>query len=262
MVNHTFVVLAYKESPYLDECVQSLIEQTVKSTILIATSTPCTLIERIAAKYSLALSINQGEKGIAADWNFGLAEAKTPFVTLAHQDDLYLPEFTEKMLQVATQRPDNLITFCDYAEQVGSAVTTSTLNLRVKRAIVKSVYWRQSHLKSPLLKRFFFSFGSPIPCPAVMYNGARLAGFQFSSSFSINMDWDAWVRIAARRGSIGYVRETLQIHRLHGESETTVGITDKRRLNEDREMFERLWPRPIAAALRKLYAKSYQGNAG
>lgn len=260
MIDHTFVVLAYKDSPYLEECVQSLTQQTVQSNILIITSTPCAPIDRVAAKYSLSVSINRGERGIAADWNFGLAQAKTPFVTLAHQDDLYLGEFTEKMLRVAMQRPDNLITFCNYAEQVAGSVTTSTLNLRIKRAIIKSAFWHQSHLTAYLLKRLLFSFGSPIPCPAAMYNIANLAGFQFSSSFSINMDWDAWVRIAARRGSIGYVRESLQIHRLHGESETTSGITDNRRSKEDREMFERLWPRPIAAALRRLYALSYRGN--
>ena len=34
---HTFTVCAYKESPYLEECVQSLINQTVKSKIIICT---------------------------------------------------------------------------------------------------------------------------------------------------------------------------------------------------------------------------------
>ena len=38
--NHTFVVCAYKESPYLGECIESLLQQTKKSRILISTSTP------------------------------------------------------------------------------------------------------------------------------------------------------------------------------------------------------------------------------
>ena len=38
--NHTFAICAYKESPYLEECIQSLMNQTVKSDILIATATP------------------------------------------------------------------------------------------------------------------------------------------------------------------------------------------------------------------------------
>ena len=38
--NHTFVICAYKESPYLEECIQSLQAQTVSSQILMVTSTP------------------------------------------------------------------------------------------------------------------------------------------------------------------------------------------------------------------------------
>ena len=35
---HTFAVCAYKESPFLEECVRSLVRQTVKSRILIGVS--------------------------------------------------------------------------------------------------------------------------------------------------------------------------------------------------------------------------------
>ena len=49
--NHTFAICAYKESPYLEECIESLINQTVKSNILIATATPSQYIDDIAAKY-------------------------------------------------------------------------------------------------------------------------------------------------------------------------------------------------------------------
>ena len=51
--NHTFAICAYKESPYLEECITSLMEQTVKSEIFIATSTPNKYIDDIAAKYNL-----------------------------------------------------------------------------------------------------------------------------------------------------------------------------------------------------------------
>ena len=37
--NHTFVICAYKESKYLEECIKSLINQTVKSNIIMTTST-------------------------------------------------------------------------------------------------------------------------------------------------------------------------------------------------------------------------------
>ena len=51
MSNHTFVVCAYKESEYLKECIESLLAQTVKSRIVIATSTPNEHIRSIAGRY-------------------------------------------------------------------------------------------------------------------------------------------------------------------------------------------------------------------
>lgn len=83
--NHTFAICAYKESPYLEECIQSLMNQTVKSDILIATATPSKYIDDIAAKYNLKVYVNHGEHGITQDWNFAYSKAETDYVTIAHQ---------------------------------------------------------------------------------------------------------------------------------------------------------------------------------
>ena len=86
--NHTFAICAYKESPYLEECITSLMEQTVKSEIFIATSTPNKYIDDIAAKYNLKVYVNDGESGITQDWNFAYSKVQTDYVTIAHQDDV------------------------------------------------------------------------------------------------------------------------------------------------------------------------------
>ena len=56
--DHTFVVCAYQESPYLEACICSLKKQTVSSRILIATSTPNKHIEKLAEKYGLELKVS------------------------------------------------------------------------------------------------------------------------------------------------------------------------------------------------------------
>ena len=55
--NHTFVVLAYKESKYLENCIRSLMAQTVSSQILIATATDNAFIRGIAGKYGLEVVV-------------------------------------------------------------------------------------------------------------------------------------------------------------------------------------------------------------
>ena len=62
MNEHTFAVCAYKESPYLEECIESLKGQSVRSNILIATSTPNEYIKNIAEKNNIPYFINEGEK--------------------------------------------------------------------------------------------------------------------------------------------------------------------------------------------------------
>ena len=96
---HTFVVCAYKESPYLEECIRSPARPNgSKQYYSLSTSTPNAHISNIAGKYGLPVFVNTGKTSIAYDWNFGYGQASTPYVTLAHQDDVYLPEYLEHAL--------------------------------------------------------------------------------------------------------------------------------------------------------------------
>ena len=103
MKDHTFAVCAYQESPYLEECIKSLKKQTIKSNILIATSTPNDYIKGIADKYTIPYYINKGEGGITQDWNFAYSCAKTKYITIAHQDDIYEKDYLEIVLKHITR---------------------------------------------------------------------------------------------------------------------------------------------------------------
>ena len=60
-VLHTFVVLAYKESNLLEECIKSVLNQTIKTNVVIATSTPNDFITKLAKKYNLEIKVNKGD---------------------------------------------------------------------------------------------------------------------------------------------------------------------------------------------------------
>ena len=161
----------------------------------------------------------------------------------------------------AEERSDNLITFSDYGELIHGDPQFTTVNLRIKRALRCVSYLRQKHISSPARKKLLLAFGSPIPCPSVMYNRDRLGDFQFSRDFSINADWDAWLRIACNKGAISYVNEPLLLHRIHDSSETSRGIGDSRRATEDLRLFKTIWPAPVAHLIARLYQLSYLGNS-
>ena len=130
---HTFVICAYKESAFLEECVKSLVGQTVKTNIVIATSTPNATIDAIASKYGIDVCVNTGEAGITGDWNFGVSLAKTPYVTIAHQDDIYEPTYAESIIKKATKYKKPLIAFSDYYEiKNGERIDNSGV-IKIKR---------------------------------------------------------------------------------------------------------------------------------
>ena len=86
---HTFVVLAYKESKFLEECLKSVKNQSIPSKVVIATATPNTFIQSLADKYGVEIIVNENHISIGYDFDFAVSVGKTALVTVAHQDDIY-----------------------------------------------------------------------------------------------------------------------------------------------------------------------------
>lgn len=259
---HTFSILAYKESLYLQDCIDSLKKQIVPSEIILCTSTPSAFLEDIANQNSLRLCINPHKNGIADDWNFALNQATTPYVTLAHQDDIYFQNYSKDILASAEIQKDALIIFSNYNEIIEVAgekiVRENSLNFFIKRSISSLFFRNKNHLHTG--KKRLLAFGSPIGCPSVTYNKNNLGNFSFDKNFGINLDWKAWYDLAQKDGSFVWVKKILMSHRIYAGSETSQGLGDNRRQKEDLEMFEKFWPKSIAKIIYKLYSLSYKSN--
>ena len=165
--NHTFVVCAYKESVYLEECIKSLISQTVKSNIIVSTSTPNQYIEDLGKKYNLPIYINTGDKGIGQDWNFGISQTTTDYVTVAHHDDIYNPNYLEEIVNKIEEDQDFVIAFTDYREIKNGEIIPLTTNLKIKKLLLFPLRFFN---KSRFIKNRVLSLGSSICCPSVTVN--------------------------------------------------------------------------------------------
>lgn len=254
---HSFIVCAYKESPSLRDCILSLKNQTVPSMIKIATSTPNEYIEKTAAEFGLDVLINKKCGGIAEDWNFALSQCETPYCTLAHQDDVYEPEFTEKSLQVMTD--STLIVFSDYFELRGTEKNDQTFNLKIKKILLRGLRDRRNAGKRAC-KRRALSFGNAICCPAVTYNMERIPNELFVSGMRSNIDWQAWELLSRTDGEFQYIPVPLMAHRIHEQSETSKTIEENKRAAEDLEVFRLFWPAPVASLISSFYTLSEKSN--
>ena len=107
--DHMFALCAYQESPYLEDCLRSLLEQAERDRIVISTSTPNAHIAEVARRYDVRLVEHEGPSGIARDWTRAIFCCDTPLVTIAHQDDIYLSAYRETMLACLNEEERPLI---------------------------------------------------------------------------------------------------------------------------------------------------------
>lgn len=255
--DHTFAVCAYKESEFLEDLLYSLLRQTVKTNIIIATSTPNDYIYTMAEKYNLPVFVNEGQKGIGPDWYFAASCAKTPLVTIAHQDDLYEPAYAEKMIQAFNRAKKPIIAFSHYAELRNGEKVYQNRLLTIKKYLLIPMKLSQNSI---LLRRTSLSLGNAICCPSVTYVRDILMEHPFDTSFSCSLDWKQWETLSRRKGAFIYVDEPLMCHRIHAESATSALIQDSRRAQEDYRMFCCFWPKPIAKLLAKMYSCGEKSN--
>lgn len=258
-MNHTFAICAYKESPYLEECIQSLLNQTIKTNIILATSTPNSFIEDISRKYGIPMYVNQGEKGITQDWNFAYKQCKTKYITIAHQDDLYANTYVEDFMKRIEQSKKPLIAFSDYYELRNGKVTKTNKLLKIKRILLIPLKI-PAFSSSRFIRRRVLSMGSPICCPSVMFVKDNLPIEIFQHGFRADEDWEAWERISKYKGDFVYVTKPLTYHRIHQESETSKILEDNARTSEDLIMFQKFWPKSIAKIIAKVYGTSEHSN--
>lgn len=256
---HSFVICAYKESPYLEECIKSLLAQTVKSRILVATSTPNDYIGSMTEKYGLRLRVNDAESSLAGDWNFALEAAQTELVTLAHQDDVYLPEYAQKVTEAYRDSRDPILLFTDYCELREGKVIKSNRLLQVKRMLLSPLKIKALRT-SRFVRRRILASGSAICCPTVTIVKGRATCPLFKDNMKSNIDWQAWEELSRERGSFVYVPDALVLHRIHDGSTTTEILQNSARKEEDIFMYQKFWPKPIARLIEVFYGRNEKYN--
>ena len=259
MINHTFAICAYKESPYLEECVVSLKKQMLKSEIIMVTSTPNEHIKLIADKYDIKLYINEGEGGITQDWNFALSKVKTKYATIAHQDDIYEEEYSLKITEYFEKSKKPLIAFTDYSEIRNGEKIYDVPMLKIKRKMLLPFKVR-AWWKSKFIRRRILSLGDPICCPSVAFCLDNIERPIFNNRFRSCEDWEAWEKLSKLEGDYIYIPESLMAHRIHADSATTEILQDKARIEENYIMYCKFWPKFIAKIINKYYTLSEKSN--
>lgn len=253
----TLVVCTYKECQYLEESIQSIINQTQKPNILISTSTPNSYVKNIADKYNIEVRVNN-DGGQIKDYNFAMNQADTKLIMLAHQDEVLVNTFIEDSLKALNYAKDPIISFTDYIEMHNDVVDKEQSTMvKIKKMLLWPV--RFKFLRGTIVgKRLTLCMGDPITHPSVICVKEKMPKVVFREEYKAAMDWDLWERLSKCSGSFVYVDNILLHHRMNDENQTAVLLrTTNDRYENEYEIFCRFWVKPIAKLLMRFYSKAY-----
>ena len=264
MPRHVFAVCAYGESPYLEECLRSLRQQSVKSSIVLCTSTPGAFLREIAQTYDIPLYIREGESSLLADWEFAAEtaarETGARLVTIAHQDDRYHRDYTKALLHAARLYPD-LSLFCTrYRTIDAEGAVTDGMAERVKR-ILRLPLRLHGIADRTFIKRLVLRFGNGIGCPTCTYNLDVTALPLFRQNDQFVIDWDTLWRMSGEPGRFVCVEKEMLDYRVHAGAATKRNMENHNREKEETEMFRRIWGDGITGRLMTLLLMHFYKRA-
>lgn len=256
-MKHVFVISAYGESPYLEDCIRSLEGQTAPGEILMCTSTPSVFLEQTAERHGIPLFIREGAPSLKDDWNFCVKTAKEAgarLLTIAHQDDIYLPGYAEAVEKAASEKNVLIFTAAENIDAEGNRIRGGAE--KIKRLLRWPL--RVGLGKTKAGRRMVLAFGNAIPCPACTYclDQCPASGELFSSGKRFVIDWETFAGLAEGTGSFAYVKTPGVRIRLHGGQETVRSMQDGTRQEEELQMMERYHTKGAAKLLMRFYRRS------
>lgn len=164
-MNHliTVIVPVYKVEPYLDRCVQSIVDQTCSNLeiILVDDGSPdnCpAMCDAWAEKDSRIRVIHKANGGLSDARNAGLALAAGEYISFIDSDDWIAPEMLEKLLD-ALQRDDSDIAACTvqmvWEDDTPSELLTVQRSCVLDREEAQRALLRETLLKQPVWYKLY-----------------------------------------------------------------------------------------------------------
>lgn len=255
---HTFVILAYKKSEFLEDCIKSVLNQSIQSNVVIATTTDNVFIRNMAKKYNLNVVVGD-HTTIGGDFDFAIGVSNSNLVTIAHQDDIYDYKYAENIIKQYTKNKDSLIIFSDYYEIRMNKKVFSNTNLKIKRFLLLNLRFNLlSGFK--FFKRNSLRFGNSICCPAVTFVKSNCPESVFNCDYVCDVDWFAWEKLSKLPGKFLFINKKLMGHRIDKTTTTTDIINKGIRKREDLELFNKFWPSFIAKFINNFYSNSEKSN--
>lgn len=232
----SIIIPIYNVERYLEECLNSIVEQTLKEIEILcindgSTDNSLAILEKFASKDSRIKLINKENGGYASAINLGLATAKGEFIQIVESDDYCNPSMSEALYDKIRNTDADLVTcdfyflkkgktkYCTYLKQQDAKIKDFNLE-KTPYIIAKQAYpWKSLYRKEFLLNNNI----------SMLQDG--LGAYE-------DQPWNATILAKAKK--ILYLNKPLYFYRLDANGSSTNNGSKKliNYINRKRQTFE------------------------
>jgi glycosyltransferase involved in cell wall biosynthesis len=135
----------------------------------------------------------QSEAGVVPNFNYILANARSPYCAILHDDDQYRRDYLQTMISAMEAYPSAGWAFCDAVWGGHTASCEDPHTFAVPKAATPILL-----SPGPSTALRVFSGELRVPCPSALFRGEVAAKERFDDRYPIACDVDLFVRLAGR----------------------------------------------------------------
>ena len=211
------IVPNYCHAPYLEQRIESILQQTFQDFELIllddcSTDGSREILERYRNHPKVSgIFYNERNSGSPfKQWEKGLSKSKGDYVWIAESDDFSSPCFLERCVRILDTRPDCSIVF------TSSYIVDSHSRTIREEAPVKYPKHKQIRFGSRfLLYRFLCPRNTIYNAGMALVRRSALPADDNYTQYRYCGDWLFWIQIVSGGGNVVYLAEPLNYYRVH-----------------------------------------------
>lgn len=234
------IVPNYCHAPYLEQRIESILQQTFQDFELIllddcSTDGSREILERYRNHPKVSgIFYNERNSGSPfKQWEKGLSKAKGDYVWIAESDDFSSPCFLERCVRILDTRPDCSIVF------TSSYIVDSHSRTIREEAPVKYPKHKQIRFGSRFfLYRFLCPRNTIYNAGMALVRRSALPADDNYTQYRYCGDWLFWIQIVSGGGNVVYLAEPLNYYRVHDSNTTAESIVTGRKHIETLRILE------------------------
>lgn len=229
----TFAIPCRDGERHLPALLESLLGQTQPCQLILvddASRDRSVAVAREVAGERLTVIENADPKGLPGNWNRAAAAADTEFFCLAHQDDVYAPEFGATLVAALAEAPRAAAAHC-----LARAIDDAGRPLASLSERYKARFWRNLPRVESRADGFGRLYaGNYVNCASLVYRGAAFAAVGcFDTHLRFAPDWEWLLRAFAKDWQLVAVPQPLVAYRRHGGQASRAAATSMQRYREE-----------------------------